>query len=109
MGNTNGYLSDFYCSECGRKSLPVWRKKSNSREAGHLKKLFCIYCGKETNQVEVSPKSGYTKEDFDFEFRNHNFENGQRKMTLRQLRSVVKDEENDYSGRDCGCREELLA
>ena len=85
MGNTNGCLSDFYCTECGNKSLPVWRKKSSAREAGHLKKLYCIYCGKETNQVEISPKSGYTKEDFDFEFNHSNFENGQRKMTLKNV------------------------
>ena len=109
MGNTNGCLSDFYCTECGNKSLPVWRKKSSAREAGHLKKLYCIYCGKETNQVEISPKSGYTKEDFDFEFNHSNFENGQRKMTLKQLRSVVENEENNYNGRNSCIRKELLA
>ena len=109
MKNSNGDLSDFYCTKCGNKGIPVWRKKSAAREAGHLKKLYCIFCQEETNFCEVSHKSGYTKEDFDFEFKYKNFENGQRKMTLKQLRSVVENEENDYNGRNSCIGKELLA
>ena len=75
-------IHDFYCTQCGKKTLPVPRKLGQLREAGHLKKLFCCYCGKENNCVEVNPMSSkYTYEDFLFEFDNGNFnEDGTRKM-----------------------------
>lgn len=94
-------LSDFYCTLCGTKGIPVWRRKGAAREKGHLKKLFCLKCQKETNHVEC--KNDYTVEDFFYEFNNNNFdENGIRKMTYKQLRSVIENgkEENDTDVRD---------
>ena len=39
---TNNFLpSDFYCTECGRKGIPIIRIAGKEREAGHLKKLYC--------------------------------------------------------------------
>ena len=43
-GNEN--LSSFYCTECGGEGLPVFRKKGQLRQGGHLKNLYCIYFGK---------------------------------------------------------------
>lgn len=89
------FQSDFYCTQCGEEALPVWRHKNSAREAGHLKKLFCLRCNKETNCVECNFGSGYTKEDFQFEFRHKNFTSeGQRIYTIRQLRSLFENEEN---------------
>ena len=35
-------LSDFYCTKCGIKGIPVFRTVGTEREPGHLKKLFCL-------------------------------------------------------------------
>ena len=46
-------MSEFYCTQCGKKGIPVYRKKGQERKAGHLKKLYCLYCNMETNHVEI--------------------------------------------------------
>ena len=46
-------MSDFICQECGRKGLPCWRKTNQQRENGHIKDLYCIYCGKITKHKEI--------------------------------------------------------
>ena len=46
-------LSDFYCTKCGMKGIPVFRTIGQEREPGHLKKLFCLHCQEETNMAEV--------------------------------------------------------
>ncbi len=71
-------FSDFYCVECGRKGIPIVRNIGAQRESGHLKNLFCIYCGKECNHAEIRPGSNYTYEDFKLEFESGRFVNGQR-------------------------------
>ena len=76
---TNNFLpSDFYCTECGRKGIPIIRIVGKEREAGHLKKLYCLYCQKETNHAEIRPFGKYNKEDFKKEFRLGRFVNGNR-------------------------------
>ncbi len=69
----NNKIDDFYCVFCGRKGFPIVRVK-NDKEPGHLKKLFCLYCNKETNHVEISFNGKYTLEDFLCEFNNKNFD-----------------------------------
>lgn len=84
--------NDFYCTQCGRLGLPIIRRKGSEREAGHLKKLFCLYCNKETNHVECRPWSGYTHDDFVIEFEHGNFtEEGVRKMPYNQLKGLIHD------------------
>ena len=56
-------VSDFYCTVCGCKGIPIPRKASKQRKKGHLKKLFCLSCKEETNHVEVRPFD-YPHEDF---------------------------------------------
>ena len=87
-----------YCTQCGNKNIPIPRKKSKERESGHLKKMYCIYCKQMTNMVEVRGfGSGYTKEDFELEFKLNNFtKEGTRKLTLSEFRQYL----NDFGGVD---------
>lgn len=91
---SNYYISDFYCTECGNQGIPLARTLWQQREAGHLKKLYCSYCRKETNFVEIRPNSPYTVDDFRIEFEEGNFENGERKMTYCQCLARRRDRLN---------------
>lgn len=88
----NWFISDFYCTKCGNKNFPIIRTTGKVRESGHLKKLFCIYCQKEVNMVEVRPRGKYSLDDFWVEFNYHNFdENGNRIEPYRQFVSKVRE------------------
>ena len=102
-------MSDFFCTQCGGRGIPVWRKQSKAREAGHLKKLYCLNCGEETNHIEIRPFGGYTYEDFLVERNYGNFNaDGTRKMSYGELRSKIHNgkinplEETDSDVRDSG-------
>lgn len=89
-------LSDFYCTCCGNKGIPIIRSGAK-RELGHLKKLFCLTCQKEVNHVEIRPRTKYTLEDFYLEYDNENFnEQGIRKMEYTQLRHRLNNEGKLY-------------
>ena len=50
---SNSYEShDFYCINCGKKSIPLSRKKGFQRNKFHRKKLYCPFCKEEVNHVE---------------------------------------------------------
>lgn len=67
-------ISDFYCVKCGEKGMPIARKMSKQREAGHLKKLFCIHCKMDTNHMEIRPfDMDYTLEDLKEDIKNGKF------------------------------------
>ena len=87
-------ISDFYCTKCGKKGLLIPRTFGHYREAGHLKKLYCPYCKKEQNHVEIrSFYSGYNLEDFELEMKYGNFDNqGNRKKPYRIFRGELKQE-----------------
>ena len=75
----NMLVNNFYCTLCGTKGIPIVRQKGKEREQGHLKKLWCLKCIKETDHAEVKPDGKYTYDDFLLEFNNGNFdENGNR-------------------------------
>lgn len=79
-------LSDFYCTQCGNKGIPIFRTAGKEREPGHLKKIFCLHCQKETNMVEVRPINKYNLENFWIEYKYGNFdENGNRKKPWKQF------------------------
>ena len=85
--------SDFYCVFCSNKGIPVIRQNGAQREKGHLKRLFCLYCNKETNHVEIRPFGNYNLEDFYQEFNHKNFdENGNRKLVYSQFRDKLNKE-----------------
>lgn len=93
MGRGNFTTSDFYCTRCGRQGIPIARRLGAEREAGHLKKLFCLSCKQEVNHVECKQFSRYTKEDFFVEYLNNNFnEDGTRKMTYGELKQKLNKE-----------------
>ena len=93
MGRGNFTTSDFYCTRCGRQGIPIARRLGHGREAGHLKRLFCLTCKEEVNHVECKSFSHYTKEDFYIEFLNENFnEDGTRKMTYGELKQKLNKE-----------------
>ena len=80
--------STFYCVKCGSKGIPIIRKKGAEREAGHLKKLYCLKCKEEVNHVECKPFTHYEYKDFLYELEFGNFdEKGNRKMQY----GLVKD------------------
>lgn len=96
--------NEFYCTICGNKGISIPRIKGKEREAGHLKKLFCLTCQRETNHVECRPWDAYTREDFWTEFYNKNFdENGNRVRPYNELRRMINNgeitEAVDYNGR----------
>ena len=93
MGKATIVMSEFYCTRCGQKGLPIWRKKGGEREAGHLKKIFCLKCQEEVNHVECKSWTKYDYDDFKIEFEYGNFdESGQRKMTYGQLKEAINNE-----------------
>lgn len=74
-----GEYSDLYCTRCGKKGIPVFRA-GRIREAGHLKSMYCMHCGRIQNFVEVRPFGAYNFEEFKMEFEYGNFDNfGNRK------------------------------
>lgn len=48
----NQILTDLFCLNCGNKGIPIYRKKSSIREAGHRKALYCINCKETVNHYE---------------------------------------------------------
>ena len=63
-------ISDMYCTKCGNRCMSIPRKKGGERESGHLKKIFCIYCGMQWNAAECDQNGYYTYRDFMTEFEN---------------------------------------
>lgn len=70
--------SKFYCTCCGKQGIPVRRKMGQERKAGHLKKLYCLFCNEETNHAEIKNEGNYTYEDFREEFEAGRFVEGNR-------------------------------
>lgn len=83
--------SDFYCTKCGNKGIPIARKIGSQREAGHLKKLYCMYCKEEVNHAEVRPFGSYNYEDFKLEFDLGRFVDGN-KIPIQDLLSCSNTE-----------------
>lgn len=94
MGRGNFTTSDFYCTRCGRQGIPIARRLGAEREAGHLKKLFCLNCKAEVNFCEIKHgATRYTYQDFLLEYENGNFdEKGNRKKSYGQFKQdLVKE------------------
>ena len=89
--NVKIYTSDFYCTNCGKKGIPVIRFSGKGRESGHLKKLFCVYCQEEHNHAEVRSGAPYTAEDFKEEFELGRFVDGN-KVPIAELISCQEEE-----------------
>jgi hypothetical protein len=85
-------ISDFYCTKCGNKGIPIPRKKGQERGSGHLKVIFCLTCQQETNHCEIVRENGndYNKDTFLKEFELGRFVNGQR-VPNKDLMRCSKD------------------
>lgn len=94
MANNHFSVSDFYCTCCGKRGLSLPRPERKQREPGHLKELFCFYCGEEKNAVEIKQNGRYTLEIFKAEFERGNFKDGNRVEPYRQFYGKVKQERN---------------
>lgn len=81
-----GTTSDFYCTKCGSKGIPLFRINGKQREAGHLKILYCVNCKERVNHAEVRPFGAYTYEDFEKEFNLGRFVDGNR-VPINHLKS----------------------
>ena len=46
------YISTLICPSSGHKYF-VPREPRKSREKGHKKKIFCVYCGRYCNMTEI--------------------------------------------------------
>jgi hypothetical protein len=92
MSKVTIVTSDFYCINCGNKGIPIARKRGAEREAGHLKKIYCIKCKESWNHVECKVFSHYTYDDFLIEKKYNNFDNlGNRKMTYGELKGLINN------------------
>lgn len=60
--------SEFYCTECGAKGLPIPRKNQKRRGAGHEKHLWCVHCKKITKHIETVEWTSYSRDDFKRDF-----------------------------------------
>lgn len=89
-------ISDFYCTKCGLKNIPIPRTVGQEREPGHLKKLFCLYCNDTRNMAEIRSVGKYTLNDFWIEFNYGNFtEEGERKEPWKQFVSKIYRQEEE--------------
>lgn len=110
--NNKGTKSRFFCTQCGREGLPIQRKRGQEREAGHLKKLYCIYCKEEVNHAEVREIGGYNVEDFKQEYDLGRFVDGNRIAIKDLLDCSCEECECNINGKcwnsnwsnDCGHR-----
>lgn len=97
MRKTNGKLetNDFFCTRCGRQGIPIARRPGHGREAGHLKKIFCLHCKQEVNFCEIKPfATKYTYDDFVLEFENGNFDDNGNRILPYNLFKQKLDKEN---------------
>ena len=46
-------VHDFYCMNCGHKSISLARKRGKLHSKFHRKKMYCPYCGNVVNHIEV--------------------------------------------------------
>lgn len=64
----------FYCTQCGKPGIPIQRREGHLREAGHLKRLFCVSCNRVINHAECIENSKYDAGMFFEEFESGNFD-----------------------------------
>lgn len=90
--------SEFYCTKCGNRGIPIARRVGKQREAGHLKKLYCINCKETWNFAEIRPFGEYDYNDFLSEFKNGNFDiEGNRIEPYRQFLARLREDKEELN------------
>lgn len=88
----NAAESRMFCTICGKENFSIWRQSGKARSAGHLKKLWCYNCQKETNCCEVKEFTYYDYNDFLKEFNGNNFdEEGRRKKPYSEFLKEINE------------------
>lgn len=49
----NGEGHRFFCMNCGREGVPIFRKAGKEKGKFHRKRLYCPWCKIECNHIEV--------------------------------------------------------
>ena len=94
-------VHEFYCTQCGEREIPVHRKYGQFREVGHLKKLYCLSCGKETNHAERISASKYDSILFLEEYEAGNFDSeGNRILSLSEWKQGQQEPEELHQHED---------
>lgn len=68
LGMTKEYnftISKLICPDCGGE-FPIPRSNCNKREKGHHKKLWCPFCKREVNMLEIRENDYYLNKDGKF-------------------------------------------
>lgn len=61
-------MHTFYCINCGKPGIPIWRKTGSQRERYHRKILYCLNCRQKVNHIEIRTEE--EAEQFKNEFSN---------------------------------------
>ena len=64
-------MHTFYCINCGKPGIPIWRKTAKQKERYHRKILYCPNCKLAVNHIEI--KTEAEKEQFIQDFQNGNY------------------------------------
>lgn len=56
----------FFCINCGKEGIPVYRQASRFHKKFHRKKLYCPWCKMEINHVECFTDEDVKKFQEDF-------------------------------------------
>lgn len=64
---------DFYCINCGHKSIPLARAGNKRKGKGHRKNMYCPTCKHTVNHIEC--RNIYEVEEFLKNFKNGVYEN----------------------------------
>ena len=58
---------DFYCINCGKKSIPIVRMGNQKKAAGHRKVMYCPSCRQTVNHIECRDQEEVAtfKEEFE--------------------------------------------
>lgn len=67
----NLVFHDFYCINCGNKSMELARKKGHQHGRFHRKKLYCPICRVAVNHIEC--KNDEDVYEFKLDFENGEF------------------------------------
>lgn len=74
----------FYCLNCGRKGIPIWRNRGHLHSKDHRKALYCPFCHETVNHIEV--RNFAEAENF-----KENFEKGLFKEEAKQSILYLKN------------------